>query len=122
MSTLGKNTIWNLIGQAAPALAAVFTVPILIHGLGTERFGVLTLIWLIVGYFSIFDLGLGRALTQLLADRLGRDDHDAVAPLVWTAMGLMAALGLLGTGIAGAVAPGVSGRASPVACVAFCLP
>ena len=107
MSTLGKNTIWNLIGQAAPALAAVFTVPILIHGLGTERFGVLTLIWLIVGYFSIFDLGLGRALTQLLADRLGRDDHDAVAPLVWTAMGLMAALGLLGTGIAAIVAPNV---------------
>ena len=107
MSTIGRNTIWNLIGQAAPALAAVFTVPILIHGLGTERFGVLTLIWLIVGYFSIFDLGLGRALTQLLADRLGRDDHEAVAPLVWTAMGLMAALGLLGTGIAAIVAPNV---------------
>ena len=85
MSTLGKNTVWNLIGQATPALAAVFTVPILIHRLGTERFGVLTLIWLIVGYFSIFDLGLGRALTQLLADRLGRDDHDAIPPLVWTA-------------------------------------
>ena len=105
MSTLGKNTIWNLIGQAAPALAALFTVPILIHGLGTERFGILTLIWLIVGYFSIFDLGLGRALTQLLADRLGRDDHDAVAPLVWTAMGLMACLGLLGTAIAAVAAP-----------------
>jgi O-antigen/teichoic acid export membrane protein len=107
VSTLGKNTVWNLVGQAAPALAAVFTVPILIHGLGTERFGVLTLIWLIVGYFSIFDLGLGRALTQLLADRLGRDDHDAVAPLVWTAMGLMAALGLLGTAVAAILAPNV---------------
>ena len=107
MSTLGKNTVWNLIGQATPALAAVFTVPILIHRLGTERFGVLTLIWLIVGYFSIFDLGLGRALTQLLADRLGRDDHDAIPPLVWTAMGLMAALGLVGTAIAAIAAPNV---------------
>lgn len=107
MSTIGRNTIWNLIGQAAPAVAAVFTVPILIHGLGTERFGVLTLIWLIVGYFSIFDLGLGRALTQLLADRLGRDDHEAIAPLVCTAMGLMACLGFLGTAVAAVVAPNV---------------
>jgi O-antigen/teichoic acid export membrane protein len=107
VSTLGRNTIWNLVGQAAPALAAVVTVPILIHGLGTERFGVLTLIWLIVGYFSIFDLGLGRALTQLLAERLGRDDHESVVPLVWTAMGLMACLGFLGTAIAAIVAPNV---------------
>jgi O-antigen/teichoic acid export membrane protein len=65
----------------------------------------LTLIWLIVGYFSIFDLGLGRALTQLLAERLGRDDHESIPPLVWTALGLMACLGLAGTAAAAALAP-----------------
>jgi O-antigen/teichoic acid export membrane protein len=105
VSKVGRNTAWNLMGQVAPALAAVFTVPILIHGLGTERFGVLTLIWLVVGYFSIFDLGLGRALTQLLAERLGRDDHESIPPLVWTALGLMACLGLVGTAVAAALAP-----------------
>jgi O-antigen/teichoic acid export membrane protein len=55
---------------------------------------------MIVGYFSIFDLGLGRALTQLLAERLGRDDYASVPTLVWTALGLMTCLGLVGTGIA----------------------
>jgi len=104
---IGRNTVWNLLGQVAPALAAVFTVPILIHGLGTERFGVLTLIWLVVGYFSIFDLGLGRALTQLLAERLGRDDHESVPPLVWTALGLMACLGLVGAAVAALSAPAI---------------
>lgn len=102
---IGRNTIWNLIGQVAPAIAAIFTVPILIHGLGTERFGVLTLIWLVVGYFSIFDLGLGRALTQLLAERLGRNEHESIPPLVWTALGLMACLGLAGTAVAALLAP-----------------
>jgi len=102
---IGRNTVWNLIGQVAPAIAAIFTVPILIHGLGTERFGVLTLVWLVVGYFSIFDLGLGRALTQLLAERLGRDDHEAIPALVWTALGMMACLGLVGTLVAGSLAP-----------------
>jgi O-antigen/teichoic acid export membrane protein len=102
---IGRNTVWNLVGQVAPAIAAIFTVPILIHGLGTERFGVLTLIWLVVGYFSIFDLGLGRALTQLLAERLGRDDHESIPALVWTALGMMACLGLVGTLVAGSLAP-----------------
>jgi len=102
---VARNTAWNLLGQVAPAIAAVFTVPILIHGLGTERFGVLTLIWLVVGYFSIFDLGLGRALTQLLAERLGRDDHASIPPLVWTALGMMGCLGLVGTGVAALLAP-----------------
>jgi O-antigen/teichoic acid export membrane protein len=104
---LGRNTAWNVLGQVAPAIAAVFTVPILIRGLGTERFGVLTLIWLVVGYFSIFDLGLGRALTQLLAERLGRGDHRSVPALVWTALGLMGCLGVLGTAVALVVAPSV---------------
>jgi len=102
---IGRNTAWNLFGQVAPALAAVFTVPILIHGLGTERFGVLTLIWLVVGYFSIFDLGLGRALTQSLAERLGRNDHESIPPLVWTALGMMACLGLVGAAVAALAAP-----------------
>jgi O-antigen/teichoic acid export membrane protein len=99
--------MWNLFGQVSPAIAAVFTVPILIRVLGTERFGVLTLIWLVVGYFSIFDLGLGRALTQLLAERLGRGDHRSVPALVWTALGLMGILGLVGTAVAVLVAPTV---------------
>jgi O-antigen/teichoic acid export membrane protein len=102
---IGRNTLWNLLGQVAPALAALFTVPILIHGLGTERFGVLTLIWLVVGYFSIFDLGLGRALTQLLAERLGREDHESIPSLVWTALGLMGCLGLVGGAVAALLAP-----------------
>ena len=105
VSMLGRNTAWNLFGQVLPAVAAVFTVPILIRGLGTERFGVLTLIWLVVGYFSIFDLGLGRALTQLLAERLGQDDHRSIPALVWTALGLMGCLGVLGTAVALLAAP-----------------
>lgn len=107
---LARNTVWNVVGQAAPVGAALVTVPILVHGLGTERFGVLTLMWMVVGYFSIFDLGLGRALTQLAAEKLGAGARGEVGPLVWTALLLMTALGVAG-GLAAALAapflPGV---------------
>src|SRR5437773_8518685 len=74
---LARNTVWNLLGNGAPMLVAVFCIPILIKGLGTDRFGVLTLAWALIGYASLFDLGLGRALTQLVARKLGAgEEHD----------------------------------------------
>jgi O-antigen/teichoic acid export membrane protein len=59
-------------------LVAVFCIPILIGGLGKDRFGVLTLAWAVIGYASLFDLGLGRALTQLVAKKLGAGEDHAV--------------------------------------------
>lgn len=43
-------------------LAALAAVPFLMHYLGQERLGVLSLVWVIVGYFSFLDMGLGRAV------------------------------------------------------------
>jgi len=56
-SRLSRNTVLNLVGQCAPLLVAIFAIPLLIRGLGTDRFGVLTLAWVVIGYFSLFDLG-----------------------------------------------------------------
>ena len=94
--SLAHNTAWNLAGQILPLLAAVFAIPILIEGMGVERFGVFMLAWVVLGYFSLFDLGLGRALTKLVAEKLGLGQHEHVAPLTWTALWLMAGLGVLG--------------------------
>src|SRR5215469_1190173 len=93
---LAGNTLWNLLGQLSPMAVAVVTIPPLVKGLGVARFGVLSLAWVVIGYFSLFDLGLGRALTKLVADKLGaRQDHDIPA-LVWTSLLLMALLGVAG--------------------------
>lgn len=98
---LAKNTVWNLVGQGVPLLVALFAFPLLISGLGTDQFGVLTLAWVIIGYFSLFDLGLGRALTKMVADKLGAQEEDEIPVLVWTAMTIMAFLGLAGALILG---------------------
>jgi O-antigen/teichoic acid export membrane protein len=84
---------------------ALVTIPVLIAGIGTDRFGVLTLAWILLGYFSLFDLGLGRALTKLVAERLGQGQECAIPPLVWTALWLMFAAGLVGTLSIGLITP-----------------
>lgn len=102
---LAKNTLWNLFGSGAPMLVAVFCIPVLIRGLGKERFGVLTLAWALIGYASLFDLGLGRALTQLVARKLGAGEEQEIPSVVWTSLLLMLLLGIAGAAAVFAMSP-----------------
>ncbi|WP_299873363.1 flippase [uncultured Cocleimonas sp.] len=100
---LARNVIWNLLGAVIPILVAIIAIPILIKGLGSARFGVLTLAWVVVGYFSLFDLGLGRALTKLVAEKLGKGQNDDIPSLIWTAMSMMLVLGVIGAIVVSAI-------------------
>lgn len=91
-----RNAAHNLLGQGLPLVVAFYCIPHLITVLGVERFGFLTLIWVVVGYLSIFDLGLGQALTKLVAEKIGHGEHDKIPALFWTAMWLMCGLGVAG--------------------------
>src|SRR5437773_7052601 len=102
---LARNTIWNLLGSGAPMLVAVVCIPILIRGLGKERFGVLTLAWALIGYASLFDLGVGRALTQLVARKLGAGEDREIPALVWTSLLLMLQLGVAGAAVVEVLSP-----------------
>jgi O-antigen/teichoic acid export membrane protein len=107
---LARNAVLNIFGHVAPMAVALVAIPILVPRLGTERFGVLTLAWMLIGYFSLFDLGLGRALTQLIAERLG-DGRDAEIPgLTWTALAVVSAIGTLGGVVLFALAPTLAHR------------
>jgi len=92
---LARNTILNVLGYSLPMLVAIFAIPLLVKGLGTERFGILTLAWVIIGYLSLFDLGLGRALTKLVAENLGAGETQKIPALIWTSLFIMFFIGIL---------------------------
>jgi len=102
---LARNTALNLIGQVIPLLVGLATIPYVVRGLGTERFGILSLAWLLLGYFSLFDLGLGRATTKFVAECLGRGEMDRLPGVVWTALGFQVLSGVAGGLLVGALTP-----------------
>ena len=57
-------------------VAALAAVPFLMRNLGQERLGVLSLIWVVVGYFSFLDMGLGRAVTVAVASFRSGESSD----------------------------------------------
>lgn len=74
-----NSLIWNFSGQILPLLAALICMPILVDQLGNERFGFLSIAWVVIGYFSLFDLGLGRAITFIVAKRAAeKQDFDGI--------------------------------------------
>jgi O-antigen/teichoic acid export membrane protein len=103
--SLIRSVVWNLIGDGSPILVAVFAIPILIHSLGNDRFGVLTLAWAMVGYFGIFDVGLGRALTKLIAERKTSGQSGDIPGLIQTGLLLVLLFGAVGTALVAALSP-----------------
>jgi O-antigen/teichoic acid export membrane protein len=108
--TLVRNIVWNLLGHGAPLFVALLAIPFLVKGLGTERFGVLVLAWMVVGYFTLFDLGIGRATTKYTSEYLAKGAFPELNGLIWTSLSTLFAIGILGMVIIHGLAPYVVTR------------
>ncbi len=87
---------WNLLGLSVPLLIALVTVPDLVNLLGDERFGLLALAWGLIGYAGALDLGIGRALTQMVARLRGEGSLAAIPHTLATAVRITSIVGLAG--------------------------
>lgn len=90
---VATDTLWSIAGQVLPGLIGLVAVPKLVAGLGNEGFGMVGLAWATIGYFSLFDLGLGRAVTKYAAEALAQRDDQRLAAVVWTSWLALAAVG-----------------------------
>jgi len=91
-----SHVAWNFGGLAFPLGVAVLTVPHLIENLGQERFGLLALAWGLIGYAGTLDLGLGRALTQMVARLRGEGNLSSIPNVLATAGRITLVTGLIG--------------------------
>ena len=96
-TVIAKNTIYNLLGYGIPFVFALVLIPFLLNGLGTEKFGILNLVWIVIGYFSFFDFGIGRALTKIIAEKIGLNQINQIPGFFWTSLILMFIISLFGS-------------------------
>lgn len=108
-----RNSVYNLLGMGLPTGVAFVSIPVLIEALGPEKFGILTLIWAVVSYFGLFDLGLGRAVTQQVAV-LHHDDPVRLKDVLLTSNFLLSLFGVCGGLCLAAAAGLIAGSISDV--------
>jgi O-antigen/teichoic acid export membrane protein len=92
---IAKNTAYNLLGYGIPIAVALIFIPLLIKGLGEERFGILTLAWIVIGYFSFLDFGIGKSLTKVIAESIGLNQTEKIPTIFWSSLLLMLAISIL---------------------------
>src|SRR5579862_1251927 len=93
--SLFRNTVFNLSGELATLGIGVICVPYVVSKLGTDAFGILSIAWLLLGYMSIFELGLSRATTKFVAELVSTGAREQLPSLVWTSIAVQFGFGLL---------------------------
>ena len=103
--TVARSAVWNIVGRALPIVIAVIATPYLFADLGPTRWGLFALALSLIGIFGIFDFGIGRALTKLLAEKIAIGAIEDAACLTRTGLALLTILGLVGAIVLAAAAP-----------------
>lgn len=93
--SLAKNSFYNILGFAIPTLFAIPSLGILGRLLGLESFGLFTLAFAVVGYASIFDGGITRAVIREIS--VFRDDEAEQVKIISTSSFVVLILSTLAT-------------------------
>jgi len=98
-----RRMIWdtglNFMGLVIPLVIGLVALPFIVSGLGGERFGIFSFALAALGTFSLLDLGMPRATTKFLAERLVDGDMEKFTKAFWTSLLSQFSLGLASGGL-----------------------
>lgn len=107
--SIKRHTFYNLVGSILSFAVLLVTVPLYLDLIGLDRYGILSIIWIMLGYFGFFDFGLGRAVAHKIAG-LPREDRKQQKDVLWTGLATSIPLALAGVVILYFVLQFVLGR------------
>ncbi|MBN2226522.1 MAG: oligosaccharide flippase family protein [candidate division Zixibacteria bacterium] len=85
-------TSWSALGVR---VVLIFLVnPFIIHTLGDEQYGVWMLVFSLINYLTIFDLGLKQALIRFVSKFLAVKDYEKINAILNTSFAVYALIGL----------------------------
>lgn len=122
------NAIFNTMSWVIPIGLSFIILPYIVSQLGTESYGILTLVLTVIGYLSILDLGLGNAVIKYVAEYNAKGDVEKMNEVIGSVLLVLFILSLAGSGglllVADPLATSVlkiPAHLVPVAYAAFCL-
>jgi len=96
-NSIVKNTFLNLFGGIVPVIIGFISIPFAIKGLGKDGFGILTIGWIVLGYFGLFDLGFSQATTKFSSQYLSKSDIGKFNSVFWVSLITSLGMGFIGS-------------------------
>ena len=93
--SLVMNAASNWAATATNIIVGFLLTPFIIFYIGKSDYGILTLIFSIVGYYGILSLGVTSAITPYTARYIGQKDWQALNKFVNTALTFFTVIGLI---------------------------
>ena len=90
-----QNYVYTFAGNIVPLLVGFLTVPFTLEYFGVEVLGFIAICWLLVGFSGIFDLGLSRSMTQIVARLLPSQEFIGIRKYFWTTFSISLVLSLI---------------------------
>src|SRR4051794_40730359 len=81
-----RNSTWSVLGVAANIFVGIVLTPYIVRLLGQERYGIWALVFALLDYLWLFDLGLTPAVANLLTRHLARAERVDINEVINTAM------------------------------------
>lgn len=88
-----KDSAWNITAIVIPTLVALPVLGMLARMLNVELFGIFTLIFAILGYASVFDMGLSRALVRSIS--INRNSNVDIKEYLFTSSIIVVSIGCI---------------------------
>ena len=90
-----SNAIYNLVPQVWFLGLTVFSTPFVLHRLGVEAYGILSIITVVAGYLAFLDLGLNVAVIRFIAAHDAKGERDEINRVTATALAVFAVMAML---------------------------
>jgi O-antigen/teichoic acid export membrane protein len=84
------------MGAVLPAMAMLVTLPVIVHQLGTEQYGLLTLVMAITGYFALVDINVTAGSVKYIAEYHAQRDFRRMNEVITFGALFYVTLGALG--------------------------
>ncbi|MGA2092324.1 MAG: oligosaccharide flippase family protein [Sedimentisphaerales bacterium] len=76
------NAISNLVALGVNTVVGFLLIPFILGCLGTEKYGIWTLVGTIMGYYGLLDFGVASAVMRYVARYVGRGDYSSTNEVV----------------------------------------
>src|SRR5208283_3078611 len=94
-----KHGFLNLLGWVVPVVAQIATMPMTIKIIGTEEYGLLIIATSFIGYYTIFELGLGQSLIKIVSEHLPLKNYSIINSSISQALLIQFIVGLVGAAL-----------------------